>query len=551
MCVQGAWGTHTKKRNARQHAVCALAPLPRSPPPLLPLFPPGHADFVRHFRAASSYIAAHRGKTFVILLPGEVLARPDVLKAVAADLSLLHGLGVRLVVVLGTKPQIDARLARSGAAPGTGRLVGGYRVTDGPALAAAIDAAGAARVAVEACLSVALAVPAARRHGRTSPDAEFHYDPPARVVSGNFVTAVRRGVVGGVDFGATGAVRGVQAAALAGQLDGGAVVLLPNLGFTVGGEPLNRACHDVAAHAAAALGADKLVCLTGAEVAGLGLPQWLPLSDAVSLVEASLGPAWRGGGKIGAPGPAAAPASASSTPVRPSLPPLDADSWAAARFPSALLACVAAVQAGVTRAHLVDARTDGGLLLELYSRDGVGTMISADFYEGIRAAHALDAAAIEGLLGPLAEAGITRARSASEVEAATPDFTVVERDGAVIGCAQLAPLGSSPDGATCAELAAFCIAPAYRGSGRGDALLDYVEQAARDKGYDRVLLLTTRTADWFVQRAFSPAGPAAASALLPAARRAGVDPARGAKLFVKAIVKDLGPAAAPPGKRIG
>jgi amino-acid N-acetyltransferase len=514
---------------------------------------------VRHFRAASSYIAAHRGKTFVILLPGEVLARPDLLKAASADLCLLHGLGVRLVVVLGTKPQIDARLRSSspayqaGDGPG-GRLVGGYRVTDAPALAAAIDAAGAARVAVEASLSAALAVPAARRHGRTSPDAEFHYDPPARVVSGNFVTAVRRGVVGGVDFGATGAVRGVQAAALGAQLDGGAVVLLSNLGFTVAGQPLNLACHDVAAHAAACLGADKLVCLTGAEVAGLGLPQWLPLRDAVALVEAGLGPGWRGGSlavREGGGGGSAPAAAAPPPSIRPSLPPLDADSWAASRFPSALLACVAAVQAGVARAHLVDARQDGGLLLELYSRDGVGTMISADFYEGIRAAADLDAPCIVRLLAPLAEAGITRARSAAEVEGALPDFTVVERDGALIGCAQLAPLGPSPDGASCAELAAFCIAPAYRGSGRGDALLDYVEQAARDRGFDRVLLLTTRTADWFVQRSFAPAGPAAASALLPGARRAGVDPNRGAKLFVKAIVKDLGPAAAPPGKRIG
>lgn len=251
------------------------------------------------------------------------------------------------------------------------------------------------------------------------------------------------------------------------------------------------------------------------------------------------------------PSSSPSPSSSSAAPPRPSLPPLDADSWAASRFPSALLACVAAVQAGVTRAHLVDARADGGLLLELYSRDGVGTMVSADFYEGIRAAHALDAPAIEGLLRPLAEAGITRARDAREVEAALPDFTVVEREGAVIGCAALSPLGPSPDGAACAELAAFCIAPQYRGSGRGDALLDYVEQAARDRGFDRVLLLTTRTADWFVQRSFAAAGAAASSALLPASRRTGVDPARGAKLFVKTIVKDLGRGAAPPGKRIG
>lgn len=56
-------------------------------------------------------------------------------------------------------------------------------------------------------------------------------------------------------------------------------------------------------------------------------------------------------------------------------------SWQALRFPNSLLAAVAACKNGVRRAHLVDARADGGLLLELYSRDGTGTMISTDFYE--------------------------------------------------------------------------------------------------------------------------------------------------------------------------
>ena len=135
------------------------------------------------------------------------MARSDILQRVVSDLVLLHGLGVRLVVVLGTKPSVDARLARAGA---PSRFVGGYRVTDGPALAAAIDAAGAARVLVEAAMSTALAVPSVRRHERASADAEFHYSPATRVVSGNYVTARRRGIVGGVDYGATGAVRGGQ-----------------------------------------------------------------------------------------------------------------------------------------------------------------------------------------------------------------------------------------------------------------------------------------------------------------------------------------------------
>ena len=80
----------------------------------------------------------------------QVLARPDLLRSAVTDLVLLHGLGVRLVVALGTKPQVDARLAARGAAS---RFVGGYRVTDADALAAAVDAAGAVRTVVEAAMS--------------------------------------------------------------------------------------------------------------------------------------------------------------------------------------------------------------------------------------------------------------------------------------------------------------------------------------------------------------------------------------------------------------
>jgi amino-acid N-acetyltransferase len=71
-----------------------------------------------------------------------------------------------------------------------------------------------------------------------------------------------------------------------------------------------------------------------------------------------------------------------------------------------------------------------------------------------------------------------------------------------MGCAVLLPLGLTEAGVNVAELGAFCIDPAFRGSGRGDSMLDFVEQQARNDGIRRLVLLTTRTADWFEQRDF-------------------------------------------------
>ena len=380
-------------------------------------------------------------------------------------------------------------------------------------------------------MSAALAVPMVRRHERALTDdgaaAEASLaDAALRVVSGNFVAARRRGVVGGVDFGATGAVRRVAAAAVRDQLERGNVVLLSNVGTTARGEPLNLSCFDVAAHAAVELGADKLVCLTLADVAALRLPAWLPLTDAQAMLDAALGPGGKrripgafgngsgsgsgaGSGNEGGGGggdglgslsaeasssPPAASSSFSSSssssstpqPPPPPLPPpqqptvtrslkrahswpagLDADTWQRSRVPPALVAAAAATARGVKRSHLVDARVDGGLLLELYSRDGVGTMVSADFYEGIRGAATVDVEGIAALLAPLERAGTTLARTREQLEDAVSrgEFTVVERDATLLACAALVDVGASPDGLRCGELAAFCVSPEARGSG--------------------------------------------------------------------------------------
>ena len=321
-------------------------------------------------------------------------------------------------------------------------------MTDAAALSAAVESAGSTRMEVEAALSRALSVGVVRRHARGAEGEGLHYGPAVRVASGNWVTGRRRGVVDGIDFGATGsgaalagragclparqalsllwctrlipvaaalaqlgpkqlplplnqpsapsgrargrAVRFVQAEALEQQMDMGSVVLLSSLAYSAAGEVLNCNAHEVATHAAVELRADKLIILTLDAVADLGLPHWLPLNDAEELMAAHMARAAAAGEPVppgvcrvgnllpDASGVADSP-EAGPTPL-PELQ-LDLDCWQALRFPNSLLAAVAACKHGVRRAHLVDARADGGLLLELYSRDGTGTMISTDFYE--------------------------------------------------------------------------------------------------------------------------------------------------------------------------
>lgn len=133
--------------------------------------------------------------------------------------------------------------------------------------------------------------------------------------------------------------------------------------------------------------------------------------------------------------------------------------------------------AKTTSLKQVDTRQDGALLLELYSRDGVGCMISADFYEGIRPAAPGDLDAIAQLLKPLEDKGVLVHRSPEQLRAELPCFTVFAQNGEVLACALVKPLGEGGDGVEVCELGAFCVHAAFRGAGRGDSMLDYLGTA--------------------------------------------------------------------------
>src|SRR4051795_8577881 len=203
---------------------------------------PPPEQFVHWFRSAAPYINGFRGRTFVIAFGGEVVADGRFI-ALTHDLNLLASLGVRLGLVHGARPQIEAQLKSAGRKP---QYVDGIRVTDVEALASVKQASGQIRVEIEALLSMGLP---------NSPMA----NADIRVASGNFVTARPRGVVDGVDMCYTGEVRKVDGDAINTRLDDGELVLLSPLGYSPTGEIFNVTLEDVAASAAIALAAEKLI----------------------------------------------------------------------------------------------------------------------------------------------------------------------------------------------------------------------------------------------------------------------------------------------------
>lgn len=187
-------------------------------------------------------------------------------------------------------------------------------------------------------------------------------------------------------------------------------------------------------------------------------------------------------------------------------------------------------QGGVQRVHLLDGTIGGVLLKELFQRDGVGTMVASDLYEGTRMARLSDIPEIKQLLQPLEESGTLIRRSEEELVEALHSFIVVEREGHVIACAALFPYFEEK----CGEVAAIAVSPDCRGQGQGDKLLDYIEKKASSLGLQMLFLLTTRTADWFVRRGFSECS----IDRIPAQKRKKINLSRRSKYYMKKLLPD-------------
>ncbi len=431
------------------------------------------ATFVRWFRGALPYIHTHRSRTFVIHFEGEAVADGERFASLVHDIALLHGLGIHLVLVPGIRPQIEARLRQRGLAC---RYHRGRRITDAAALECVKEAAGQVRVEIEARLSLGVA---------DSPMAGMRLP----VVSGNFITAKPLGVIDGIDFEYTGEVRRVDTAGIQALLAQARLVLITPLGYSPTGEVFNLRAEAVATAVATALKADKFLILMeqGCEVDGKPVAQ-LTSEEARDHLRHGRFPA----------------------PVTPHVE-----------------AAVAAVEGGVERAHLLDRHLDGALLLELFTRDGAGTLISRQPFESLRPARTDDIPGILELIAPLEREGILVRRSREKLERDLADYCVIERDGLVIGCAALHAFPEVKMG----ELACLALHPDYRGENRGQRLLAHVEAQARRRGLERLFVLTTRTLHWFRERGFRPA----TFTDLPVQRQRCYNAQRNSKVLIKCL----------------
>lgn len=425
-------------------------------------------NFVHWFRGSSPYIQAHRNKTFVINFGGEALQDNNHFQKLCHDFALLNSLGIRLVLVHGIRPQIDARLQKLSHAA---RFHNDLRITDDVALQCVKEAAGFVRVEIESLLSMGLA---------NSPMANSEL----KVASGNFVVAKPIGVIDGIDYTHTGAVRRINGAAIHTLLEQNNLVLISPIGYSPSGDVFNLPAEQVATAVSIALKADKLIFLTEQSC-----------TDKNGKLIAQL-----------------------TTEELKKIPPAPLQRGV---FQAAIESC----KAGISRVHLINRKIDGALLQELFTHDGVGTLISSAPYEICRTATLNDIGGILELIKPLEQQGILAKRSREKIEMEIADYFVIERDRLIIGCSALHCFEHF------AVLACLAVHSDYRGNARGQRLFVTALEKAKLQRVKTVFVLSTQTAQWFVERGFT----LCEFDKLPQPLKALYNPARNSKILSKNI----------------
>ena len=408
-------------------------------------------ELVEGFRHSVPYINAHRGKTFVIMLGGEAIEHEN-FSSIVNDIGLLHSLGIRLVLVYGARPQIDANLAEHQHQPTYHKHI---RVTDSKTLELVKQAAGQLQLDITARLSMSL---------NNTPLQGAHIN----VVSGNFIIAQPLGVDDGIDYCHSGRIRRIDEEAIHRQLDSGAIVLMGPVAVSVTGESFNLTSEEIATQLAIKLKAEKMIGFCSSQgvynEAGAIVPELFPNEAQARIEELEQEGDYLSG---------------------------------TARF---LRGAVKACRSGVRRSHLISYQEDGALLQELFSRDGIGTQIVMESAEQIRRATINDIGGILDLIAPLEQQGILVRRSREQLEMEIDKFTIIQRDNTTIACAALYPFPEEKIG----EMACVAVHPDYRSSSRGEVLLERITAQAKQMGLNHLFVLTTRSIHWFQERGFKP-----------------------------------------------
>ncbi|WP_340614103.1 amino-acid N-acetyltransferase [Xenorhabdus thailandensis] len=409
-------------------------------------------ELVEVLRHSVPYINAHRGKTFVIMLGGEAIAHEN-FSNIVNDIGLLHNLGIRLIVVYGARPQIEQNIAEHHCQSVYHKHT---RVTDATTLDLVKQAAGLLQLEITARLSMGL---------NNTPLQGANIS----VVSGNFVIAQPLGIDDGVDYCHSGRVRRIDEKAINQQLDNGAIVLIGPVAVSVTGESFNLTSEEIATQLAIKLKAEKLI--------GFCSSQGALDANGHTVSEMFLNEGETHLHKLENTG--------------------DYHSGTVRFLRGAIKAC----RRGVRRSHLISYQENGSLVQELFSREGIGTQIVMERSEQIRRANINDIGGILELIRPLEQQGILVRRSREQLEMEIDNFTLIELDNITIACAALYSYPNEKIG----EMACVAVHPDYRNSSRGEILLDAISSQAKQKGLEKLFVLTTRSIHWFQEKGFKPA----------------------------------------------
>ncbi|CAH0526738.1 amino-acid N-acetyltransferase [Vibrio hippocampi] len=410
---------------------------------------------VKGFRQSTPYVNAHRNKTMVIMLGGEAFYDKNFTNIIS-DIALLHSLGVKLILVHGARPQINQLVDLHQCHCPYHK---GVRVTTEACLDLVMQATGKLQLDITARLSMSL---------NNTPMAGNQLN----VVSGNFVIAQPLGVDDGIDYCHSGRVRRIDVNGINRVLDQGSIVLLGPIAGSVTGETFNLTSEEVATQVAIKLNADKLIGFCSEQGVldqnGDAIAELFP-NELGQLIE------------------------------QLSHKEDEDQSSGTLRF---LRGSRSACRAGVPRCHLISYKIDGALIQELFSLDGIGTQIVMASAEQVRQADIDDIGGIFDLIRPLEEQGVLVRRSREQLEQEIRQFTIIEKDGLIIGCAALYPYLSEK----MAEMACVAIHPDYRDGNRGALLLNYMKQQSKPLGIERIFVLTTHSLHWFREQGFLETG---------------------------------------------
>ncbi len=396
-------------------------------------------------RQVSPYFLQHRDSLFVIHIEGDAIEHSS-FQNLAKDLMLLSAVGIKIIVIFGAENQISSRLSKNKVVP---QLIKGEVIFDSACMVHVREIIGSMRFSIESCFSYV-------RDG-----TPMRMGAATKITSGNFVAGKSRGIVEGTDMLFSGEIRSLDDDGMRGRLAEGEIVLIPPVGFAPSGELFNLDSLTLALEISTKLKSSKLIFVSKEK----GVLHGDDIVRQISVAQAESEKSDR------------------------QLP---------GKLKDLLATGVRACRDGVGRVHFISYLIDGTILRELFTRDGVGTMMSDTPFDNLRAANQTDIVEILELIKPMQEQGLLLSRTYENLLEDLKDFIVIIREGTVVAAAALHQYEEFSQG----EVACVAVHRDYRGDEFGDMLLSELELRAEKNKVNKLFVLTTQAVDWFKERGY-------------------------------------------------